>query len=536
MSFVDVPGNYHTEGSSSSMRRSVQRGNSHISSRGEHRSPDPPEMRPNDDFAERPTSPMIVLHGRVQNRKKKQSPQFTEDRTTYEQNTARTNRRSPTSGYHDSQKDMQRQRSKPTKAGHSALTSVRVAMERKSAFSQLSRETQIFGRMVSDLENMLAESGESPEAAWRARILIRSAQETDKELWEKLYEYEKTLNDSSNSGETDTRKAQTACMKLHRDFKRIHKSLVLTLSRFESRQKAEISRLGAVGWSGPDSQNKLPTEDLDADEIEEDKPSEDYYDRALREREEFNQVMRTRELNDINKKMHTVNEIYSDLANIVDDQQEQIDEVEENADYAKYYVQSQQNPSLLTNFFCGGDLADTVESTLRPSKPANSPRSQGSRSPSMKQKDNEYGVIDWGPMLACGNNMELAAESLRESYGIMKYNDKDPSCRGIGNALTDELSNDDSPIAIDPTPISSETRRDYVQAVNPVARLREAKREPTESATEHRNLRVSEDFHWMMPFETLSEDVKAVHSDLLTWGKRIISPNYVEEEGEPFTF
>ncbi|KAL7526329.1 hypothetical protein ACHAWF_001728 [Thalassiosira exigua] len=42
--------------------------------------------------------------------------------------------------------------------------------------------------------------------------------------------------------------------------------------------------------------------------------------RAMREREE--------ELRDINRKMHVVNQIYKDLGEVVDEQQDQIDEVE----------------------------------------------------------------------------------------------------------------------------------------------------------------------------------------------------------------
>ena len=38
-------------------------------------------------------------------------------------------------------------------------------------------------------------------------------------------------------------------------------------------------------------------------------------------------------------------------------------------------------------------------------------------------------------------------------------------------------------------------------------------------------LRVSEDFHWLMPFETLKEDFKAVQRDLVGFGNQVMSTN-----------
>jgi hypothetical protein len=103
-------------------------------------------------------------------------------------------------------------------------------------------------------------------------------------------------------------------MKLHRDFKRSHKALVLALTMYEKTQKAEISRLGAVGWS----------ERQDDDE--------DFYTKAMKDRQA--------ELDKINRSMHQVNDVYKDLGFLVQKQQEPIDKLEENTDEARAYTES----------------------------------------------------------------------------------------------------------------------------------------------------------------------------------------------------
>jgi hypothetical protein len=198
---------------------------------------------------------------------------------------------------------------------------IRKRLQRKSDYSQLTAETQQYQKLVSELSALLDSSGETPEAAWRVRILMTSAQETDKELWEKLYSYEKTLlmkkNGSTSSGEEDLRTEQTACMKLHRDFKRSHKTLLMAMSLYEKKQAAEISRLGAVGWSNGGDEK------------------EDFYDKALREREE--------ELVRMNESIHQVNDVYKNLAALVGEQQPQIDQIAKAVEYSKDNVEAAVN-------------------------------------------------------------------------------------------------------------------------------------------------------------------------------------------------
>lgn len=97
--------------------------------------------------------------------------------------------------------------------------------------------------MVAQLEVLLVESADSPEQQWRSRILLRSAQEADHDIADRLYQYEKHLvEDQGHSQEART--VQAACMKLHRDFRRIHKALDAALMEYDRRQHADISQLG----------------------------------------------------------------------------------------------------------------------------------------------------------------------------------------------------------------------------------------------------------------------------------------------------
>ncbi|KAL7558924.1 hypothetical protein ACA910_015501 [Epithemia clementina (nom. ined.)] len=513
--------------------------------------------------------PMIVLHGRVQ-QKEEECPQDEDEP-------------------HNSNKEDEI----PAPSSRE-FSSIRTVMERKSMFSRLSHETQIFGRMVADLEAFLAESGESPEAAWRARILMRSAQETDKELWNKLHKYEKTLQ--GHKEDADLRQAQTACMKLHRDFKRIHKSLVLTLSFFEKRQKAEISRLGAVGWTtrefvveDPPEVPHIPaaavapsfftalTTPTTAKEPVVVAPAnpqdEDFFDRAIREREAFDRAMRHKEITEINKKMHKVNEIYQDLAQVVDDQQEQIDQLEDDAESANFNVRQARETSIM-DVLCTG---------------RSSPVSSHAKCAPEKVGDG----IDWDGLFSCGS-LAQAAGTLRESYGILReassdnssYSDESPvatdpeaeaeeqprkSSRfgptkyekesfSRENSIMDsstpkKLSRDDSGGRSQRRLSREESNRSLRKGSREDASdrsprsVRKSSKEEDEEvsdrgkpprgdagsesrdrrrrrsqAVDNKNLRVSEEFHWMMPFETLSEDVKAVQSDLVRWGKGFLTP------------
>lgn len=208
---------------------------------------------------------------------------------------------------------------------------------RRSDFSQLAMETQQYQKLISDLSVLLENSSETPEASWRARILMKSAKETDKELWGKLYDYEMTLvmkrNNWRASTEGKLRTEQSACMKLHRDFNRSHKALLVAMTLFDKKQTAEISRLGAVGWNnGGDDK-------------------EDFYDRAMRERE--------KELLRIHESIHQVNDVYNSLATLVEGQQFQIDHISNDVEYSKGNVEA-----AASDFGCNFDFGDHLYSAF----------------------------------------------------------------------------------------------------------------------------------------------------------------------------
>jgi hypothetical protein len=287
---------------------------------------------------------------------------------------------------------------------------VRQTFERRSAFSKLTHETQQFQKLVADLEGILEQSGESPEASWRARIIIRSAQEAEKDLWDKLYNYEQSLltagknsgsgsdsalkdKDKENS-QKELRTAQTACMKLHRDFNRSHKVLVMILSLHQKRQKAEASRLRAVRWSGDKNTTGTTTTQLN-------KKDEDFFDRAMREREA--------DLERMNKSMHKVNEIYHEIAALVDGQQGDIDLLDDNVLDANATVQSSANEVnclFKRDHFCGAmNFSDITDDIGYDFTEQEGEEKQGS--PFLPPKVRKGEVFDWYmPFENIGEDME----------------------------------------------------------------------------------------------------------------------------------
>jgi hypothetical protein len=131
-------------------------------------------------------------------------------------------------------------------------------------------------KMVAELESLLEISGQSPENQWRTRILIRSAQDADRDIWKRLYEYETEYGENPNYS-----RAQIASRKLHRDFRRVHKQLQVVLTAYERRQQVEVSFLSSA----------------------QEEKKEEFFDRAMREREE--------EVNKLHSSMRKVNDIYS---------------------------------------------------------------------------------------------------------------------------------------------------------------------------------------------------------------------------------
>ena len=137
---------------------------------------------------------------------------------------------------------------------------VRENMQRKSKYYELRQDVQNYRKQVESLGQMLRqfiadtqtsngshryykpEPEPSQTDTWRLRILVKSAVDTDKALWGKLYEYERLLKDKDE---------QNSCVRLHRDFKRIHNGLVMCLSLIDEHRSNHpvLRQLGGVGWA-----------------------------------------------------------------------------------------------------------------------------------------------------------------------------------------------------------------------------------------------------------------------------------------------
>jgi hypothetical protein len=306
------------------------------------------------------------------------------------------------------------QHSEHSSRRQSSLQEKEREQNRRSSFAILTYEMQQYQKLVSDLELLLKDAGESPEAAWRANILVKSVEETDRGLHEKLKFYEKMLFSSPNEKTSmdqyhnDNKKRinwrlaqqQAACTKLQRDYNRSHATMMCSLAIHTARQKAEVSQLGAIRWNDVGTTAPLQQHQLS---------NEDFFDRTMRQRE----------LERMNQSMRQVNDIYHGLAGLVERQQEQVDQLEGDIDFATVNVKRGSD-----EIYCYG------------------------------KRQNAFLC---GAMDGCGND-------------------------------------DDNDVAIT---MSFDKPSDQ--------------------------LRVSENFYWSMPFETMTEDIQSVKNDIVGMGKKLIS-------------
>jgi syntaxin 7 len=147
-------------------------------------------------------------------------------------------------------------------------------------------------------------------------------------------------NRLKNTSDTSTQKQ--ALMKLERDFERVQNAVIATKSKVARQMKQYQQRGNASGVGdnlsttiGHDSGNDntsarmLQTQQqLIQQQLEQDRLNEE----IMREREE--------EIRKINRGMHTVNEIYKDLAHIVGQQQDDVDKIETQMEDARDTAQS----------------------------------------------------------------------------------------------------------------------------------------------------------------------------------------------------
>jgi len=363
--------------------------------------------------------------------------------------------------------------------------SVRKEMERRSTYQQLLHETNQYQKTVAELEQILPEAGEHPEAAWRAKILMRSAQAVDQELWGKLYDYEKTL--FNREQDPEVRQQQTACMKLHRDFKRSHKFLVMAVSLYEKTQRAEMARLGAVGWSNRQEEN-----------------DEDFYTRTMREREE--------EIERMNKSMHQVGNLYKDLEFLIQKQQEPIDELEDVVEEAHVYTKSAPTISIWESLFCMANQDQVCQSEKE-----------------FTMRDGKFKVDGEEVVFAIPDCNAMAMGALQDALPIAARprSERAPLSSGRTSAseasisiVTDESSQGSPRGVVESSVAFSDDMVDSADDPRYTGKRRPEK-----------GHRVSEEFHWMMPFETIASDIQAVQSDIVHFGKELTSEVIAQTRG-----
>jgi hypothetical protein len=171
---------------------------------------------------------------------------------------------------------------------------------KKSAYAALHHDIQSFGRMVVDLEAALQHAGQSPAASWHARILLRSTEETEALLLQRLHAHEAMGTPVTPS--SPSKNKAVACRKLHRDLDRHHAALVEAMHRFECNQRVELSNaLASTTYSHSE---------------------QDYF------------ASKMHELERMNRNMHNVSNLYQDLAALVDAQQDTIDVLHSTVDEA----------------------------------------------------------------------------------------------------------------------------------------------------------------------------------------------------------
>ncbi|OEU23482.1 hypothetical protein FRACYDRAFT_233650 [Fragilariopsis cylindrus CCMP1102] len=191
-----------------------------------------------------------------------------------------------------------------TKKNYPRESSNKSKEPKQSVKCKLSTEIALFQKMVGELDvvSKADTAVTSPEDMWRSRILLTSAQDANRDL---KIAIDKQQQQQQGIVTEESGLAVAGRKKLQRDYYRASEQLQSIIVDIEQRQRAEVSYL-TTGKQTTGTPSNL---------------EEEFFDRAMRER----QV----EVNNINQSMKKVNEIYGELAGLVDDQQEQIDELED---------------------------------------------------------------------------------------------------------------------------------------------------------------------------------------------------------------
>jgi hypothetical protein len=164
--------------------------------------------------------------------------------------------------------------------------------------------------MVTELETVLKQASTSPEAMWRSRILMRSAQDAQRDLQQRVHQ--QIHADGNKKKNTITIPNSQALVlaqeKLQRDWNRTRQQFHKMVMESQQRQLAELSLLSAKNGVTllPQQQQQLLLQQERQYQsshpgMQEEK--EDFFDRAMRERQE--------EIERISQSMKTINDIYT---------------------------------------------------------------------------------------------------------------------------------------------------------------------------------------------------------------------------------
>lgn len=205
-------------------------------------------------------------------------------------------------------------------------------------YSALSDDILAYRRHVDMLQKLAAMAG-TPQETSATQMQLRLQTDVVSELGQKiegkLLASERALASNSYGGGGSTAaQARATHAKLTRDYRRVEtifKNIQMDIKRrkglAEARRKEALEEEERKKYAS-DAQEEARRMQL---QMQEDRLAEE----IIREREE--------EIRNINKGMHTVNEIYKDLAHIVGDQQEDIDAVENHMEDANKNAQAGLN-------------------------------------------------------------------------------------------------------------------------------------------------------------------------------------------------
>lgn len=208
-----------------------------------------------------------------------------------------------------------------------------MSVSASTATSQISDSLTQYHRNVGILEKiaqaLLTNNGGRNRSELEQQYKAQSdvLRQLEARLKEQILAQRQRIN---NQSQTSSHKQ--ALMKLERDFERVQSSVTHTKSRVQKQMKqyqqmgsAKIQDERAANMSNNSARSALEQQQvlIQRDQLQQE---------IMRERED--------EIRKINKGMHQVNQIYKDLAHIVGEQQEHVDQIEDKMEESKIAAQS----------------------------------------------------------------------------------------------------------------------------------------------------------------------------------------------------